>query len=842
MMQLFLKLFPAIITFSIVFVCISTISGYAQEHPFLLINSNDYSELRERAQYSPWNEMKTEALRIANDVDYDAEISGPRNKSSRFVEIVSSGTLAYILDPSNSDLYLEKIISTLYQLDDIHESRTGGDWNSNVPVANSLFNSVLALDILHNELSEDIRNDIEQLISKILPSLSDNWDTSPLAAKGIWALYKNDRDKINLYKKLYREVIEVYLTDDGLFSGGTNYGHSRFAKPEREQKFMFMDVLAFTGEDDWYNDPKAQALYEWLYGQTLTVDPANSALTFGDSRLFSSHYRRLNESPRTYSAHRFSELAGQWAAWHVKNQSPSPRLTTYITADRVPEPKRPQFNQIYPVSGAWFFHQPDEGPVFGGALWNTNKSESHTHKETNAIHLTAYGEHVMVNAGYNGWGNGGLGFSWEYINNTAISGNTLVIDNEDHLYKHGNGIIEGFTAEKINYASGHSGMALPNGVHVRNFIFIPPSESTNGYWILFDEVEASKPNSIAQVVLHPHSDDVTTITNLEAYQWLLNRTTGLDAFVTVYLATPPETVNMRDGLIADGSSQSFLGKAINSYYQSNEIGKKNIVTVIYPSTAGHELADLERITGSGFSGAKAIHGSNNIDLMLESSMDEPVSWKNITFEGSALWMRETELSDYVHYFIRKGTSYWNGNLEFGFESEKPVSFYFYGTSGCEEDIGKEGKIISPGTNITLHQSCVDKIHLNDQLISVHNINLESVEFYVPPGTHTITMTKKASTQTQEASTLPVNFKLHGNYPNPFNPGTTIHFDLPHASEVKVNLYDMLGRKVKSTPTYYFEAGTNQQIKINANDLPSGVYIYRIFAGNQVMTSRMVFVK
>ena len=94
--------------------------------------------------------------------------------------------------------------------------------------------------------------------------------------------------------------------------------------------------------------------------------------------------------------------------------------------------------------------------------------------------------------------------------------------------------------------------------------------------------------------------------------------------------------------------------------------------------------------------------------------------------------------------------------------------------------------------------------------------------------------------------VPGEFILHGNYPNPFNPSTTIRFDLPQAANVSVNVYDMLGRQVMSLPAENRAAGTAQSFQLDASSLASGLYIYQINAQAEnvsfVSTGQMVLIK
>jgi hypothetical protein len=91
------------------------------------------------------------------------------------------------------------------------------------------------------------------------------------------------------------------------------------------------------------------------------------------------------------------------------------------------------------------------------------------------------------------------------------------------------------------------------------------------------------------------------------------------------------------------------------------------------------------------------------------------------------------------------------------------------------------------------------------------------------------------------SNLPKRFDLKQNYPNPFNPVTSIDFDLPRNEFVRLAVYNSLGQEVAVLVNNIVEAGTHK-ISFDASNLPSGIYICRISAGNFTMTRKMSLVK
>ena len=98
----------------------------------------------------------------------------------------------------------------------------------------------------------------------------------------------------------------------------------------------------------------------------------------------------------------------------------------------------------------------------------------------------------------------------------------------------------------------------------------------------------------------------------------------------------------------------------------------------------------------------------------------------------------------------------------------------------------------------------------------------------------------------ESDLLPTEYALHENFPNPFNPSTTLRFDLPYAGDVSLTIYNMLGQKVKSFDMRGIQAGKHT-LKWNAtNDLGekvgTGVYLYQLQTRDFMKTRKMIFMK
>lgn len=102
--------------------------------------------------------------------------------------------------------------------------------------------------------------------------------------------------------------------------------------------------------------------------------------------------------------------------------------------------------------------------------------------------------------------------------------------------------------------------------------------------------------------------------------------------------------------------------------------------------------------------------------------------------------------------------------------------------------------------------------------------------------------EQSSSESGDASTV----NLHPNHPNPFNPSTTILYELPRASQVEVTVFDLLGKRIRTLVQDRQPAGQHRLLWDGRDDsganMPSGVYLYRLNAGAFVQTRKMLLVQ
>jgi hypothetical protein len=99
----------------------------------------------------------------------------------------------------------------------------------------------------------------------------------------------------------------------------------------------------------------------------------------------------------------------------------------------------------------------------------------------------------------------------------------------------------------------------------------------------------------------------------------------------------------------------------------------------------------------------------------------------------------------------------------------------------------------------------------------------------------------ATSVKENSKNHPTEFELMQNYPNPFNPSTTITYEIPKRTHVTLEIYDVLGRRIATLVNQMQDEGKYKTIW-DANKISSGVYFYRLTAGQQVFVKKMVIIR
>lgn len=172
------------------------------------------------------------------------------------------------------------------------------------------------------------------------------------------------------------------------------------------------------------------------------------------------------------------------------------------------------------------------------------------------------------------------------------------------------------------------------------------------------------------------------------------------------------------------------------------------------------------------------------------------------------------------------------NLNWTTATELNNSGFVIEKSTDDKNFEQIGFVKGAGTTTQTHNySFFDKLNVDGQTTFYYR--LKQVDF---DGTH-----QYSNVLTVLYNSMPRNFKLSQNYPNPFNPTTTINYSVAKESNVSIKIYDLMGREVATLVNEMKEPGT-YEVNFNALNLSSGIYFYRMSAGEFTSIKKMTVLK
>jgi len=194
-------------------------------------------------------------------------------------------------------------------------------------------------------------------------------------------------------------------------------------------------------------------------------------------------------------------------------------------------------------------------------------------------------------------------------------------------------------------------------------------------------------------------------------------------------------------------------------------------------------------------------------------------------------------SDFQMKYLGIATLQYNGFTT----TELPLSAAYYVTSTLDSDI------TTSVANVDANYGLVNSsglINAKFNAFSLPPLGAKYVREYVVEvnGHYFAGSGSMFSNMHKMQGQTPYTFKLGQNFPNPFNPTTKINYEIPNDSKVKLIIYDILGREVKKIVNDELKKAGRYVVDFDGTNLASGVYFYRIEAGNFVESKKMVLIK
>lgn len=610
------------------------VSRTSNIHPFLITSEKEYDKLCEKAQTEPWKSMLDGAKSDIETIKFDtAGKAYYPERCNALSDLLSAYSLLYITDSQNRAEYTEKIKyymgfwqeSTENNLYDGLYSKDG-DWAYVVPPSSALVNSILALDIVYNSLTYTERKAYENAIDKAAEKFEtpDGHMIALYGVRGLWAAYKGDNEKLSEnWKKTIELYDKTYITDSGVGVCSMEYSANRFAREHRDSKIILPVVMSYTGYDRSFERYDKNKLFaQWLTGYLYT--PVGSYWTIGDT----GGLKKADISENIFPARAgmYSEKASGQGMWLMRDTQLKGRLLSYLCMKEAPSEAQKPESRIFADGGAWFYEDIEKTDSLAGLLWNVSKEDGHAHKEVNSALTAGFGEILTADSGYNGWGQGNGEYTWQYINNRAVSSNTVLVDYDyssafnpsavnDHKSKSGNGIVRGITVGGFGFAAGNSGTAISNAVHERDFAMIGSEEEFPGYFVLLDKIKSDKQGRKITVVHRPMSNSFAKTEN--GYVFDIEKrfnTQDRNVRLGIFTAKEPESTEIIDGVVSDWGITAQI-KPLLQNYSTEADGTAGILNILYPYDSTCSAAEAERIAADNADGIK-LTAKNGTDIIL----------------------------------------------------------------------------------------------------------------------------------------------------------------------------------------------------------------------------------
>ncbi len=717
-----------------------------------IIDTTDYSYWRKLAKISKMFEtMKTSAISIVNQGDGETR------------DVTGANALAYILDPANKSKYISAIKNKFETR--IQTMKIGnGAATSSVP-SHELFYALLALDVIRYDLDPFVLSKYEGwLEEKIMALVIGKWDPHGWAMRMLYYKYIGDDAKFENAKKEFDiGLAEHYMANDGVSPAGNGYCVQRWNSIERSAKNSTLDIMEYMGYNEYYSNPGIIGLKEFMYGYATA--PFGRILLYGDSRNaegqtpWNIEDGNIILSPHIVSAARFSPEAYKYAMWTLREGAGVSKgavkgyLSNYIimagsaaknnpiefnTDDAVLAPSR-----LFENYGALKSKEQSTNALYVSMYNLKGNTEYHTHYEVNALAMAGYGEILMRNAGYDGPNADvtidGVTATFNFMHSNSESANTLMIGGKRHTSKEGEGIIEGILGENIEYFRGSSSKAI-EGTHLRDVIFLQPSNGVNGYYVIMDHVTTDNAEDNVNVVWHPNAATLNTIKNATEYFSEIKIEKGHtgphiysknEATLTTFLGTPPASVEIKRTANQARSGYGYAADYMYTNYNTTN-QRASILTVLFPGDNIHKTGDLSRIESGDYTGSK-ITQRQIVDVAVTSDGNSIGAYGSETFQGENILYRKAS-GEFISYFV-KGKSFKSGqDIQTGFKSDASVALYMNTATDSE---GVNGKIVSPGTDVTFYAPDISSVRLEGNKLPIVDTGSNWLRVNIPKGTYNL---------------------------------------------------------------------------------------------------------
>jgi hypothetical protein len=288
-------------------------------------------------------------------------------------------------------------------------------------------------------------------------------------------------------------------------------------------------------------------------------------------------------------------------------------------------------------------------------------------------------------------------------------------------------------------------------------------------------------------------------------------------FQAVFVRTSASSPTLGITTAAKASGGTFVGKAVvpnivSIQANSAEMSDLNRLVFSNDASLGHDWMDTERL--AQLNQHYLMLPMVGADNRLYSTISLPELTESVEIPISVEFTQTGE----VELLIREYNPPQGYNIQI-------KDTYTGETLGIDENF-----------SYTFNHVSAAKVRSTEEIIAEFGVLTTSSE-----SRFKLVITPPNATSTEIGNDLPASVTLSQNFPNPFNPTTSIRFELPERTEVRLAVYDLTGREVATLANGAFAPGSHS-VNFSAAELSSGVYVYRLDAAGQTHTRKMTLIK
>ncbi len=275
------------------------------------------------------------------------------------------------------------------------------------------------------------------------------------------------------------------------------------------------------------------------------------------------------------------------------------------------------------------------------------------------------------------------------------------------------------------------------------------------------------------------------------------------------------------------------------------------------SNGGTNFTMICEVGGSLFSGMVA-NAPNEYYLASSSCLysDDLIHWSvraqplNFVqaapkYQANRLFFAGTLLDNNINYStISYSESQGNTWIDYSFDDSDSCKALDFSSTGVGYSIGQlrngSGYWLAQSTN---NGTSWERLHTSSSMI-MKNMSVAKNTVYIvgKHGTNAAVMIYRDELLGINSNqTIPKQFELKQNFPNPFNPSTTINYSVPEKSLVRITIFDISGKEVRTIVNAEHHSG-NYSVRFDGSGLASGTYFYKIQAGSFIETKKMMLIK